>query len=314
MSVSLPRRRALALTLGACAVPLAARAQSTPAVRVAATANDTFAEAYYAQDLGFFKKEGLDATLLTFANGGAVATAVASGAADFGVSNPVTLAGGIIHGIPFTIVAGGGMYSTKEPTTVLCVAKSAPIRSAADFAGKTIAVSALKDLTTLGAKAWLTDHGVDPAKVTFIEMPFAEMGPALARGSIAGAVISEPSLSAAKRNGLVRVFGKAFDAIAPQFLIGAWFTTTPYAQKNPDAVKRFVAAIYDAARWANAHHEQSAAILAKYSKIDAGTARTMARSTYALSLTPGILQPLLDVGYKDAVLDRSVAAAEIIFH
>lgn len=291
-----------------------ATTQTLPALKVGATANDTFAEAYYAQDMGFFKKAGLNVELSTFTNGASVANAVASGAVDIGISNPVGLAGALTHGIPFTIVAGGGMYSTKEPTTVLCVAANSAIRSAKDLEGKTVAVSALKDLTQLGALAWLAKNGADVSKITWVELPFAEMGPAVERGTVAGAVISEPSLSAAKSKGLVRVLGKAFDAISPQFLIGAWFTTTSFAQKNPDLIKRFVSAIYETARWANAHQDQSGEILAKYSKITPEAVHAMARSTYAASLTPAILQPPLDLAFKNSVIVRAVGANELIFH
>jgi NitT/TauT family transport system substrate-binding protein len=302
---------ALALCIaGASIVP--ATTQTLPTLKVGATANDTFAEAYYAQDMGFFKKAGLNVELSTFTNGASVANAVASGAIDIGISNPVGLAGAVTHGIPFTIVAGGGLYSTKEPTTVLCIAANSAIRTAKDLEGKTIAVSALKDLTQLGALAWLAKGGADVSKITSVELPFAEMGPALERGTVAAAVISEPSLSSAKNRGLVRVFGKAFDAIAPQFLIGAWFSTADFTQKNPDLVKRFVSAIYETGRWANAHQSESGAILAKYSKLPPEAVAAMARSTYAVSLTPTTLQPLLDIAFKNSVITRSVSASELI--
>lgn len=312
-----PSRRfftaALALAIVALAAPETGGTQTLPTLKVAATANDTFAEAYYAQDMGFFKNAGLNVDLQTFANGAAVSTAVAGGASDVGVSNPINLAVAFSHGVSFTLIAGGGMYATGAPTTVLCVAKDSPLKTAKDFEGKTIAVSGLKDLSQLGALAWLSQHGADTSKIHWIETTFSEMGPALQRGTIDGAVISEPSLSAAKDKGLVRVFAKVFDAIAPQFLIGAWFTTTPFAQKNPDLIKRFQAAIYESARWANKNHEQSAAILAKYSKITAETARTMTRCSYADGLTARIVQPPLDVAFKNSILTKSIAAGDMIF-
>lgn len=306
------RRLAAFALLLACALPIGGRAQTLQNLKVAATANDTFAEAYYAQDMGFFKKAGLNVDLQTFANGAAVTAAVAGGAADVGISNPVGLAGAISHGAPLVLIAGGGMYSSKAPTTVLCVAKDSPIKSAKDFEGKTIAVSGLKDLTQLGAVAWLSQNGADTSKIQFIEIPFAEMGPALQRGTVAGAVISEPSLTSAKEKGLTRVFAPVFSAIAPQFLIGAWFTTKSFAAAHPDLVKRFQAAIYESARWANGNHDASAAILAKYSKINSETAHTMTRATYATTLTPGIVQPEIDIAAKNNVIDRPVSAAEMI--
>jgi len=303
----------LALAIAALALPSGGQTQTLPTLKVAATANDTFAEAYYAQDMGFFKKAGLAVDLQTFANGAAVTSAVAGNAADVGISNPVGLANAFSHSAPFTLIAGGGMYSSKAPTTVMCVAKDSPLKTAKDFEGKTIAVSGLRDLTQLGAVAWLAQNGADTSKIAFVEIPFAEMGPALVRGTVAAAVISEPSLTAAKERGDVRVFAPVFSAIAREFLIGAWFTTKPFAQAHPDLIKKFQNAIYEAGRWANGNQPASAAILAKYSKINADTARTMTRSTYASSLTPGIVQPPLDLAFKNNVLDKSIAAADMIF-
>ena len=199
-------------------------------------------------------------------------------------------------------------------TPIRTIDHDSPIKAAKDFEGKTIAVSGLKDLTQLGAVAWLSQNGADTSKIQFVEIPFAEMGPALVRGTVAGAVISEPSLTAAKERGDVRVFAPVFSAIAPQFLIGAWFTTRSFAQAHPDLIKKFQNAIYEAGRWANGNQAASAAILEKYSKIPPQAARTMTRSTYATTLTPAIVQPPLDIAFKNNVLDKPVSASDMIFH
>jgi NitT/TauT family transport system substrate-binding protein len=295
------------------ALPTYGRTQTAPTLRVAATANDSYAEGYYAQELGFFKKAGLDVALQTFVNGAAVSTAVAAGAADIGISNPLQLAGAISRGAPFTLIAGGGMYSSKTPTTDLCVSVSSPLRTAKDLDGKTIAVSALKDITQAAVVVWLSQNGGDPSKVSFVEMPFAEMGPAVARGTVDAAVLVEPSLTLSKQNGLVRVFAHVFDVIAPQFLIGSWFTTTSFAQSHPAVVKQFQNVVYEAGRWANANHARSAAVLSKYSKINLSTVMAMTRVTYPLSLNPQIVQPQLDIAYKTHILEKPVSAADIIF-
>ena len=295
----------------AAAAALPAAAQGTP-LRVGATANDTYAEAYYAQDMSFFTKAGLAVEITTFTNGAAVSAAVASGALDIGISNPVQLANAVSHGIPFVFIAGAGQYNTAAPTTVLCVAKDSPIKSAKDFAGQTIAVSALKDITDLGRMAYLEQNGVDASTVKTIELPFAQMGPALARGAVAGAVISEPSLSAGVGGGETRVFAKVFDAIGPRFLISGWFTTRDWYDKNAALAKRYVTAIYQTAKWANANHEQSGAILAKYSKINPDTARTMTRSTYAETLNAALIDPMLQLTFKAKITDRLITAAQMI--
>ena len=142
-------------------------------------------------------------------------------------------------------------------------------------------------------------------------MPFALMGPALERGTVAGAVISEPSLSAAKAAG-AHVFAKTYDAIATRFLISGWFTTTDFAQKNPAALKTFAQVIYATAKWANSHHDDTAAILAKYAKLEPELIRSMTRASYAQSLEVADLQPTLDAAYKFKIIDAPVNASDVI--
>jgi NitT/TauT family transport system substrate-binding protein len=289
----------------------AAFAQSGATIRVAATANDTYAEAYYALDRGFFQKAGLNVEISTFTNGATATNAVVSGACDIGISNVVQIATAVEKGIPVRYFAGGGLYTTDEPTTTLCVAGDSPVKSAKDFEGKTVAVSTLKDLSFVAVKGWLTDRGADVTKIQFIEMPFAVMGPSLQRGTVAGAVISEPSLSAARADG-AKVFGKNYDAIATTFLISSWFTTLDYAKANAAAVKAYAQVMYATAKWANGHRPDSAAILAKYAKLDLAVAQRMARCKYAENLDPKLLQPSIDAAVRYGVMDKTIAASDIM--
>jgi NitT/TauT family transport system substrate-binding protein len=303
---------AIALLALSVAAPFAARAaDDAVTIRVAATANDTYAEAYYAQERGEFRKAGLDVELTTFANGASVAQAVVSGAVDVGISNVVQIGTAVEKGIPIRYFAGGGLYSTSEPTTALCVLQTADLHVARDFEGKTIGVSTLKDTSFIATEAWLVAHGADLSKIHFIEMPFTTMGPALARGTIAGAVISEPSLSAAKAGG-ARIFAKSYDGIANRFLISGWFSTQDFAKKNEPALKRFASVIYATARWANTHRADSAKILVKYAQLDPAAVRDMARCEYAETLDVKLIQPALDAAARYGVLDRPMQASEMI--
>lgn len=298
-----------ALTL---TVPASMGAADEPiTLRVAATANDTYAEAYYAQERGDFQKAGLNVQLTTFTNGATVAQAVVGGSIDIGISNVVQIGTAVEKGIPFRYFAGGGMYSSDEPTTALAIAQSSTIKTAKDFEGQTIGVSTLKDTSAIATQAWLSDHGADLSKIKFIELPFAAMGPSLARGTIAGAVISEPSLSAARTGG-ARIFAKSYDGIATRFLISGWFTTLDFQKQNPQAVKRFAQVIYATAKWANTHRADSAKILVKVAKLDPLVVRDMTRCLYAENLDPKLIQPALDAAARGGALDRPIAAADII--
>jgi NitT/TauT family transport system substrate-binding protein len=304
------------LFLGAAAATLAgalrpaAMAQTRIPLRIGATANDSFAEAYYAQDLGYFTRAGIDAEITTFANGAQVSTGVASGALDVGISSVITLANATVRGLPFVYIAGGGMYTAAAPTIVLCAAKDSAIASARDLEGKAVSVSGIKDITHLAVVTWLEANGADPSKVNILEMPFSQVSAALNRGTIAAGVISEPSLAASLAD--VRILAKPFDLIGKRLMIGGWFATADWQKKNMAAAHAFATVIYQTARWANANHDKSAVILQKYTKIDDATVHRMVRVTYAESLEPDMIDPTLELAAREKFTERRVRAAEMI--
>jgi NitT/TauT family transport system substrate-binding protein len=300
----------LTLGLGASASSQTA----LPIERVTAGPYDSYAEPYYAAEMGFFKKAGLDVRIESFASGEKMSLAVAGGDADIGLDNPIHLALGIAHGASFVLVGGSALYSSKESTTGLLVERASPITTAKQLEGGVVAISGLKNIQELGVKAWLTQNGADMSKIRFIELPTSEMGPALDRGTVSAALVAEPFQTVALKANAVRVLANPFDSVAPQFYISTWFTTPQYLQQNPDIVKRFMTAIYEAARWANKHQADTAQILMQQAKLDPDVMHAMRRTLYAEDFESSGIQPQLDIGLKYGILDRQMTFSELIGH
>ena len=288
-------------------------AQDAPAqaLRVGATPIDLYAEAFYAQQLGFFRKENLDVTITTLPNAGHVAPAVLGGSIDIGIGDPVQVATAFTKGIPLAIVAGAGMYSSDAATTALCVAKDSPLRTVKDLAGKTIAVPTLGDTAQAGVEKWLQQNDVSLASVRFVEIANPEMGAALAAGRIDAAMIPEPFRTTAQESD-ARLFAKPFDAIGRQFMIGVWYGKKDWVTQHADTARRFARAIYAAARWANANHAQSAEILAQNSKTSLATLQKITRAPYAEILPAEWIQLPLDAAYRYHLLKEPVKASQIL--
>ena len=174
-----------------------------------------------------------------------------------------------------------------------------------------MSVVSLVSLMSSGVKSWLTQNGADINKIKFVEMPFPQMPGALSRGVLTAATLSEPIMSDATSTD-AKFFAKPYDAIAKQFNISDWFTTRDWLAKNGDVAKKFVGAIYEAAKWANAHHDESAAILAKYTKIDVERIKRMNRSAYATDLRASAVQPVLDTAFKFKALTTATTAESMI--
>jgi NitT/TauT family transport system substrate-binding protein len=287
-------------------------AQTSPTVRVMATPTDSYGESYYAQDMGFFAKHNVSVEFPGTGGGAISINALAGNSADVGVANPLSIAQAYTKGIPISIIAGGGLYTTASPATLLLVPKSSTLRTAKDLEGKTIGLPGLGDQLQAAMIVWLQKNGADPAKVHFVEVnPGPLIYSALMRDRVDAATAPEPTLTQSVQGG-ARIFGDPFAAVAPRFFIGLWIARNDWIKANPDLARRFADAIYETGKWANDHPNESAAILAKYAKGDAAVFRTMRRATYASSLSPQLIQPPLDAGLHTGLLPSAVSASDLV--
>lgn len=308
-------RRAAALRAAAAATFAAAAGgrafgQALTPLKVGAYPTDTFCEAYYAADRGFYKQAGFDVEITSLGSGTALAAAALSGALDVAVTNGLAVASAHLRNVPLVFLASAGLYNPAA--TQLLVAGSGPIRSAKDLTGKIVAVSSVRGAEALGLQAWIDQNGGDSSAVKLTELAPSEMAAAATRGTIAAGVVTEPNLTAAKAAGGLRSIGAPFDPFGSRFLLGGWCANANWVKTNAPVVKRFVEVTYATARWANAHHDESAAILAKYAKLGPDVLRTMQRCPYGESLVPAMLQPIYDLAVKYKMLERNVDASDVI--
>jgi NitT/TauT family transport system substrate-binding protein len=290
----------VALALLAVIVVIAAPAagEDSLAVSVATNPIDSGAEVFYAADLGFFAKAGLNVQIQPGQNGSAIAAAVAANAVDIGYADIGALAKAHTRGIDFSIIAPAAMWDSSAPVNVLMVAKNSPIRAAKDLNGKTIAVPGLGTNAEFAVHAWLDANGADTTTVKFIELSYAAMPAALEAGRVDAAHVAEPFISVAKEH--ARVLASADDALGKVYLRTVWFAGSSWAKAHPDLVARFAAVIRQTALWANDKRNQgkSAAILVQHTKIDPSVVASMTRARYGQSLDPSFLQPEIDSNAK----------------
>jgi len=297
---------AVAAACGLTAGPRAIVAQSGTPIRIGAYPTDTYAEPFYAQDTGIFRRAGLSVELSA---GPTIIQALVAGAVDVATGDVIQAANPVNAGVPIGIFAGGSLYTSDAPATLLCVAKNSVIRTAKELEGQNIGVIQLATLSTLGVREWMRQNGADVEKARLIEIPFSAMNAALQRGQVAAAMIAEPFLSDARND--VRPLSKAYDAIAKSFYISTFFATRDWLAKNADTARRVARALYDTAQWANTHRDESAAILAKYAKLEIERVRAMTRTSFATSLDERLAQPLLDVAYRYRQLTKPLNAADV---
>lgn len=318
MRVEIAFRGLAAAAAGACALALlapwtAASGADVPTIHIGATGNDTAAEVYYADELGLFKKRGIQVQIENMRSGAAEAAAVAGGALDIGEQNIISMAHAHERNLNFKYIAPAGEYVSSSSTTSLVIGKNnTTIKTGKDLEGKAVGVSSLGDLSQIGAAAWIEKHGGDSTKVRFIEMTAAEIGAAVGRGTIDAGVIPEPSLTIAEDAGQVKVLGQPYDALNDRFMINGWFASADWIAKNRATAKKFADAIYEAGKWANAHRAESAKILDKHSRADAAVIAKMRRATYGEKFDAKAIQAVIDTAVRYKGLKSSFDVTGLI--
>jgi NitT/TauT family transport system substrate-binding protein len=305
------RSALLGLTAAIAAPRVALRAQGLTKLRTLALPVDQCGALFYAKELGYFERAGLDVDLSFPTDYGAVISATVGGSADISYGIIVALEQAFAAGLPITIVAGAAINDQRHPNNYFIVAKDSPIKSARDLNGKTLGTAPLKSLGTYAVEAYMSQHGGDPSTIKWAEIPFPLCGAAIGRGTIDGAFVVEPFATAARAT--TRNLFRAYEAISPLFLGAAYFTTTAWAKANPDTLRRFQTAIHEASVWGNSHHTESAVILEKYSKVDPDTLAHMVRSIYADAVTPQIVQPSIDFCAKYKMISAGFSAKDLIY-
>ena len=292
--------------------PSAGLAQALTTVRVGSGVDDGLTPLLYALHVGLFQKAGLDVQLQGATNGAALAAAVAGGSIDIAKSALMSLISARSRGLSFKLVAGAAQYLTEAPTDQLCVLQSSHIKTLADFSGKTVAVSTLRNLDMMGTQALVDENGGDSSTIQFVELPWSAMLTALEQGRVDAASISNPQLAAAFASGKLRTFGDPYGGFAKRILIAGWFTTADYAARNPSVVGLFAKAMSDANAYANGHHSETVPILAAYTHIDPAVISSMNRLSNATTLDPHMIQPVIDAAAKYKYIPEPFSAQDLL--
>jgi NitT/TauT family transport system substrate-binding protein len=268
----------------------------------------------YAQERGFFKAAGLDVRISVVNSGAAIATALTGGSFEFGTVNVGSLASARLRGLPLRIIAPAALIPGGHVGgEVAVVRKESPIRSAADLNGKTVAIVSLKSIQHAAFLAWVDKHGGDPKSVKMFETPLPTMAALLETNHVDAAIMVEPYTT--KSFGANRAVGASiYDALPLPLMNYAICATEPWLAANAATAVKFAAATRAAAMWANAHTNDSRAILATSMKLEPAVAGAMELPLMGTSLDPAQIAPLIGLLVKYGFLEKDLAPSDMIWH
>jgi NitT/TauT family transport system substrate-binding protein len=264
----------------------AASAADTPKTPVTVQAGfipvTDVAALYLGDEVGIFKKHGIDLKVNMGTTGAALVPAVMSGEYNFAFSSLVSLLQARDKGLPVKIIAAGSSSTgtAGADVTMIHAGPNSGIKSAKDLEGKTVSVNALNGLLQLLGSIAVKADGGDPKKVRFIELGFADALAALQSGKIDAMVGAEPFGTAAIAAGYPAINSPYITMSPKSMLTSAYFTFEDQLAKNPELFKNIRAAINESLEYAQKNPDGVRKQLPKFTKLGPDVAAKLILPTY----------------------------------
>ena len=252
------RRHLIAGSIAAAALPrlVFAQAIEKPKVTIAVGGKNLF---YYlpltiAEQLGYFKDEGLEVTIVDFAGGSRALAAVVGGSAD-------VVSGAFEHTVNMQFKGQpmrAFVLQGAAPQIVLGInPKTMPnFKTVADLKGKKIGITAPGSSTNIMANFVLAKAGLKPSDVSFIGVGASSGAVAAMRsGQIDAMSNLDPVITLLQRSGDLkivtdtRIVAEAERVFGGPMPAGCLYAPQPFLDKNPNTVQALANAMVRANKW-----------------------------------------------------------------
>jgi NitT/TauT family transport system substrate-binding protein len=255
---------------------------------------------YVAKDKGWYREAGLDVEILKGDGSADAVRRLGTGAVDMAMADMSTQIAGRARGLKIRAV---GIILDRDPSVMLSL-KSTGIQKPKDMEGKLVGAltaSALRDTWPAVAAA----NGVDPAKVTWVDMPGSAYVASLMSKkvhAIATYVTTLPGYEIqAKRLG-EEVAVLSFADFGVDTYAAGIMATDQLIQEQPDRVRRFVHASLRGYAWAFEHPDEAVKIFQKtHPEANPARVRQEIKITADLMLTPVAMREGIGTYAEDKV-------------
>jgi NitT/TauT family transport system substrate-binding protein len=271
------------------------------------------APVWYGIDQGYFEDEGLEVTTEIGEGGAALTPAVLNDDYQFAIGEYMSTMQARENNVGIQIVSNltNGASSPDQEINALLVRSDSGIDGVEDLAGKTIAVNGLNGIDDVTVKAILDKHGIDPASVQFVEVPFPDMNAAVESGEVDVASQPEPFVTLGEQAGLVNLLDPYYEAL-PGLPLGLVFGSEEWLHDNPDLANAFHRALVRSIEASSDEAAMGEAIVAN-TDITPDLLEEMALDDWSADVDRDKLTALADLATKYQVLEQAPNFDELIW-
>lgn len=247
-----------------------------------------YAPLYLAQQEGFFEEEGLEVTIEIIAGGAVGVTQLVSGELDFTSATWANLLAAVSQGLELQTVREG-TDSNKEGINGILVKDDGSIDDIEDLRGQTLSVNTLQSATEVQFRDCLATNGLEPGDYELVEVPFPEVGAAVAQGRIVAGLVPEPFITIGESQGLKSLFAPSVCNERQQASpLITWNTSKAFADENPETVAAFVRAMDKATQMAIDDEDSVREILPTFTTLTPELAAEITLPSFVEDGTPNL--------------------------
>jgi NitT/TauT family transport system substrate-binding protein len=267
---------------------------------------------YLGKQKGFFTSRNIELTLESGQGGAAIVPGVVSGQFQFGFSNVTSLLIAQSRGLPLKVVSNGVASTSKDQADYSgVVTRDDSIKTAADLAGKRVAVNTLKNIGDTTIRASVRKAGGDPSSVKFVELAFPDMPAALQAGRVDAIWVVEPFLSTSLAQG-GRLVASNYVDTAPDLTVAVYFTSEQLIKNDPDLVKRFTEAMTESLAYADAHPDEARQVLTGYTQIDEAVIKELTLPKWPAEINRASVETLATLAVQDGLVTKQPDLAALL--
>ncbi len=298
-------KRLSLLILGALFLP--GPAGAAPMLRVGSIPIAGNVALYCAMDYGGLAAEGIEVQSTDFQSGTRIVEALAGGSLDIGLSATLSVLQAVQQGLDLVIVAPASFKASdnRAPTSALVARRDAGIAGPAQLRGKTIAVNSLRSLDYLIAAEYLGRGGVSPRDVTWQELSYPHIVPALDNARVDAAFVAEPFLSILRNGDRVTVLSTALDII-PGSSTASYTALRSWTQSRPAVLEAFLRGLRRGIDVCERDPQKMRDALVKHTGVKPALAQQIGLPVLRPTLRAVDLLPLMELARRHELLVRDV--------
>ena len=308
------RPRLASLVAGVLAVAaFSAPSLAQTKIQIGCTATTDCASAMVAVDQGIFAKHGLDAKMTLIGINSNIPAAIVSDSIQIGGPTETVFLQAVDGGLDLVAVEGASRMDPISNEAVVAFARNGTsLKEAKDFVGKKVGAPGIGAFLQVLFVKWLVEKGVDPKTVNFVEVTFPTQNDTLKSGAVDAVLTAEPFVTRMTKAGTGYVAAHYAADLGRTEPIISYVAARAFAEKNPEAIASFRAAIAEAAEIVNSDREKTSASVSNFTKQPLDIVRANRPNLAAPDLKAEQLAWWLDVMGQQGLLQTEINLSKLM--